>query len=51
MWSIVNLFFEGIRVYTQAYEAAHWTLDIAIAVSPCFSQSVSILNHEPYAHQ
>ena len=50
MWSIVNLFFEDLRIYTQAYKATHWTLDIEIAVSSCFSQSVSILNHEPYAH-
>ena len=51
MWSIVKLFFEGLRIYTQAYKAAQWTLDIVITVSSCFSQSVSILNHEPYAHQ
>ena len=51
MWSIVNLFFEGLRIYTQAYKAGHWTLEIAIAVTSCFSQSVSILNHDPCAHQ
>ena len=50
MWSIVNFFFEGLRIYAHAYNEAHWTLDIAIVVNSCFSQSVSILNHEPYAH-
>ena len=51
MWSIAKFFFEGLRIYTHAYKVAHWTLDIAIAVNSFFSQSVSILNHEPYAHQ
>ena len=51
MWSIVNLFFEGLRIYTQAYKAGHWTLDIAIAVISCFSKSVFMLIYEPYAHQ
>ena len=51
MWSIVNLFLEGLRIITQAYKAAHWTLDIVIAVNSCFNKSVSMLNPKSYAHQ
>ena len=51
MWAIVNLFLEVLRIITQAYKVAHWTLDIVIAVNSSFKKSVSMLNHKSYAHQ